>query len=145
MVKDRDFDKFRAYLKAHKLKKTPERFEILKCAGACPNHFDVETLYKLLEIQGYHVSRSTIYNTLEILCSAGVMRKLLFNTHQAVYEMADKTHSHLVCQECGKIMEIELGDLPILTKEMKKRHFTPSYLCLTVYGHCDDCLNKEDA
>ncbi len=115
-------EKFLSFLNTKGLRKTPERFEILHCALECKGHFDVDTLYKSLEARGYHVSKATVYNTLELLCAGGVIRKLLFDTHQARYELAEKTHSHLICTQCGEIKEIELEEID------HRRHVSTAYV-----------------
>lgn len=137
-----ELEKFKTFLNSRHLRKTPERFEILKCAHDCQGHFDVDKLYQALEQRGYHVSRATIYSTLELLCSSGVVRKLLFDTHQARYEMAGLTHSHLVCTQCGEIREIDLEEIDDKLSTMKFSGFSPAYVSTCIYGLCDSCREK---
>lgn len=130
------------FLISRNLRKTPERFEILRSTLECKGHFDVERLYNMLEFKGYHVSKATIYNTLEILSEAGIVRKLLFDTHQAMYELADDTHAHLVCTQCGKIREIKIEPISNNIKDENLPEFSISYTSICVYGICEDCLKK---
>ena len=140
-------EKFLSFLKTKGLRKTPERFEILHCALECKGHFDVDTLYKSLEARGYHVSKATVYNTLELLCAGGVIRKLLFDTHQARYELAEKTHSHLICTQCGEIKEIELEEIDHRLASMSFRDFYATYVSTCIYGICSKCeeQNKRES
>ena len=137
-----EVERFISFLKSQHLRKTPERFEILRAALECKGHFDVDRLYTNLEARGYHVSRATIYSTLELLCSSGVVRKLLFDTHQARYEMAELTHSHLVCTECGEIREIDLEEIDQRLAGMSFPGFSAAYVSTCIYGLCDNCRNK---
>ncbi|MBD5264003.1 MAG: transcriptional repressor [Bacteroides sp.] len=137
-----EVERFTSFLNSKRLRKTPERFEILRVALECKGHFDVDKLYTLLDSRGYHVSRATIYSTLELLCSSGVVRKLLFDTHQAKYEMAGLTHSHLVCTECGEIREISLDEIDRRVADMKFSGFSPAYVSTCIYGLCDKCRIK---
>lgn len=139
-----EFEKFTAYLNAKRLRKTPERFEILRIALECKGHFDVDRLYTDLDKRGYHVSKATIYSTLELLCSSGVVRKLLFDTHQAKYEVAEINHSHLVCTKCGEIREIDLEEIDSRLSEMSFKGFTPAYVSTCIYGLCEKCTNSND-
>lgn len=132
-------EKFTSFLTSKGLRKTPERFEILHRALKCSGHFDVDILYKNLEESGYHVSRATVYNTLELLCASGVIRKLLFDTHQARYELAEKTHSHLVCTLCGEIREIDLEEIDSRLSSMGFLDFSPAYVSTCIYGICSKC------
>lgn len=135
-------DKFIAYLSAKHLRKTPERFEILNSVLDCNGHFDADWLYNMLENKGYHVSRATIYNTIDLLCDSGIVRKLLFDTHQARYELAERTHSHLVCTKCGDIREINLDGIDSSLASMTFSGFSPAYVSTCIYGICDACNAK---
>ncbi len=134
-----EIERFTAFLNSNHLRKTPERFEILKAALNCKGHFDVEQLNSDLELRGYHVSKATIYSTLELLCSSGVVRKLLFDTHQARYEMAEAAHTHLICTQCGKITEVNLGGEEARLSEINFKSFKPAYISVCIYGICDEC------
>lgn len=136
-------DKFTAFLSANHMRKTPERFEILRCANVCKGHFDVDKLYHDLENHGYHVSKATIYSTLELLCRSGIVRKLLFDTHQARYEMSCAIHSHLICTQCGEIREIDLDEIDNRLSMMRFPDFTPSYVSTCIYGICEKCTKTE--
>lgn len=135
--------KFTEFLNSNHYRKTPERFEILKCALDCVGHFDVDILYNLLEEKGYHVSRATVYSTLELLCAAGLVRRLLFDTHQARYEIAGKNHCHLVCTDCGEIREIELEDVYTKLDGMDFQEFLPSNVSICIYGKCEKCRYRD--
>lgn len=137
-------EKFTSFLTANRLRKTPERFEILRAAINCTGHFDVDCLYNELEQRGYHVSRATIYSTLELLCRCGVVRKLLFDTHQARYELAELIHSHLVCTQCGEIWEIDLEETDKRLASMNFNGFSPVYVSTCFYGVCDKCKQSTD-
>lgn len=136
--------RFTSFLQSRRLRKTPERFEILRCCEEYEGHFDADILYNLLETKGYHVSKATIYNTLELLSDAGIIRKLLFDTHQARYERAEATHSHLVCTLCGEITEVELADFELNQQMLQSRGFRPAYISTCIYGICAKCQQQID-
>ena len=130
---------FTQYLTQHKLRKTPERYAILERVFAMADHFFIDALYKAIEADGYHVSRATVYNTLELLCEAGILNRHLFATNQARYEVARGSHLHLICRRCGKIREV---DDPTLTERLLSETydgFRPEYSSSIVYGLCDSC------
>lgn len=137
-----EVETFTNFLALKRLRKTPERFEILRCALDYNGHFDADCLYHSMEEKGYHVSKATIYNTIELLCSSGIIRRLLFDTHQARYERASLTHSHLICTECGEIREINLEEVDKALANIKIPSFTPIYVSTCIYGICDKCRKK---
>ncbi|MDE6810764.1 MAG: transcriptional repressor [Muribaculaceae bacterium] len=132
-------DQLTEFLQRRHLRKTPERYAILSKAIELSAHFDVDQLYNALESEGYHVSRATIYNTLELLCEAGILNKHLFATNLARYEVARGSHLHLICRKCGRIREI---DDPMLSQSLLNRNydgFRPEYSSSSIYGICSEC------
>lgn len=142
MENNDDERKFVDFLKSRRLRKTPERFEILRCILAHNGHFDVDNLYTELDKTGYHVSRATIYNTIELLCTSGIVRRLLFDTHQARYEKVGRIHSHLVCTECGEIREVDLEGIDNVLTTMRFHGFKSAYVSTCIYGVCEKCSKK---
>ncbi len=127
------------------MRKTPERFAILDKAVELSAHFGVDELYNALENVGYHVSRATVYNTLELLCDAGIFNRHIFATNQARYELARGSHLHLICRRCGSIREV---DDPTLTSRLLTEDypgFAPEYSSTSVYGICADCKAKDNS
>ena len=131
-------DKLRQYLTEHHLRKTPERFAILDKAMSLQGHFGVDLLYESMDKSGYHVSRATIYSTLELLVDSGLLIRHVFGSRKTLYEIALGSHFHLVCNACGKIREIEEDQFERMAL-MDLEGFTPTYCSTMVYGICGDC------
>lgn len=136
--------KFTSYLEGKKLRKTPERYAILDKIFSTNDHFDVESLYLSLEKDAYHVSRATVYNTIDILVDCGLVRKHQFGNQQSQYEkvVSSINHHHLICSECGKIKEVKDPEFLGYMNSKKYPAFTISYFSLYVYGVCNNCLRK---
>jgi Fur family transcriptional regulator, ferric uptake regulator len=100
-------DILRGYLDEKNLRKTPERFNILRAIYGRDGHFDAESLYLELKQQGLKVSRATVYNTLDILVDCGLVSKQYFGDSITKYEKSYgyRQHDHLVCTLCGRILE----------------------------------------
>ena len=64
---------FTEYLTEKKLRKTEERYAIFKEICAFPGHFDMCMLSDRLEQDNFHVSKATLYNTLDVLVDAGLV------------------------------------------------------------------------
>lgn len=135
--------KLTEFLQRRGLRKTPERYAILEKAVELSAHFGVDELYNALEEEAYHVSRATVYNTLELLCDASILNRHLFATNQARYELAAGNHLHLICRHCGCIREVEDETLTAGLLSVKYDGFTPEYSSSIVYGLCSSCKSKQ--
>ena len=96
------------YLKDKGLRNTPERYTILEEIYNYDEHFNVDDLYLLMLQRKYHISKATIYNTIEVFLDAGLIRKHQFG-EGSTYEKSyfDKQHDHLVLYKSGSDKEIE--------------------------------------
>jgi Fur family ferric uptake transcriptional regulator len=134
---------FSDYLTKKNLKQTGERCTILNEIFTFPVHFDVDGLHQRLNQNNFHVSKSTVYNTLELLIDAEIIIR-----HQikgkADYELRKKaeTHLHFICNTCGGINEMKNTHIKNNIKALKTR-FTTEYFSLYVYGLCYKCKKKQ--
>lgn len=133
----------RHHVEEKRLRKTPERFAILDRAMRMHGHFSGDDLYTRLEEEGFHVSRSTVYTTLALLCDCGLIRRHLLSARRAGYEVAEQNHCHLVCTRCGRIEEVATADR-VLPAGIEAGTFQPSYYSMTVYGICAQCQGREE-
>lgn len=102
----------RQYLQKKKYRNTPERYTILEEIYNLGDHFNVDQLYLNMIEKKYHVSKATIYNTIEIFLDAGLIRKHQFGEKTSVtssYEKSyfDKQHDHLVIYKKDSDKEIK--------------------------------------
>ncbi len=134
---------FTRFLSEGKYRKTPERFAILRKAIELHSHFDVDALHMAIEGDGYHVSRATVYNTVELLEKAGILSKNVFGQNPAMYEVNHDNHIHLVCKRCGKIREIENTHIEGHVMQLNPDDFTPESFAITIYGLCADCSGND--
>lgn len=105
-------DVLRNYLQENGFRNTPERYTILEEIYQLDHHFNVDDLYLMMIQKKYHVSKATIYNTIEIFLDAGLIRKHQFGekiSSSASYEKSyfDKQHDHLVIYKNGSDREID--------------------------------------
>jgi hypothetical protein len=59
---------------------------------------------------GYHHARTTVYNALDDLARAGLVRAAPVDAGALRYESAGPAHHHFVCRECGSIHNVPLSE-----------------------------------
>ena len=89
--------------------------------------------------QNYRVSRATVYNTLELLVTCDLVKKHQFGKNLAQYEKSYgyKQHDHLICVDCGKVLEFcdpRVQPIKDMIGEFLK--FRITHHTLNLYGQC---------
>ena len=125
---------------------TPQRQLVLE-AVASLNHATPEEIAARVQQTAKGVNISTIYRTLELLDSLGLVAHTHLNHGAPTYHLATEAgHVHLVCQGCGKIDQASPEAIAPLTDAVDTRHgFEVNVSHLTVFGRCQDCRSKTRA
>ena len=133
---------FRDILRRGGLKYTPQRVDVLKEVLKDQGHRECEDIYLALKQSGNHVSRATVYRTMNILVKNGYARKMEIGDGRARYEskIGIPHHDHLVCTSCGKIIEFVNQDIEDLQNKIAKRyHFKLQRHVHQLFGICKKC------
>tara|TARA_B100000749_G_C18245349_1_gene390097 strand:- start:92 stop:523 length:432 start_codon:yes stop_codon:yes gene_type:complete len=142
MADNKLLNRFKEALKKEGLKYTPQRTAVLEEIIKDKGHRESEEIYLALKKRGQHVSRATVYRTMDILVNNGFARKMNLGDGRARYESKVNSphHDHLVCMDCGLIVEFmdqkieDLQDEIAIQYEFQlKRHIHQ------LFGLCKKC------
>lgn len=134
--------RFREFLKLKNLKVTPEREVVFIEALNSGDHFEAEDLLFRLKKKDKRTSKATIYRTLPLLIEGGWIRKVIFNERHTHYErvLGVKKHEHLVCENCGQILEFSDSKLQEQLKLICQKHgFVLQDHKIEATGLCKKC------
>jgi Fe2+ or Zn2+ uptake regulation protein len=102
------YEKYVKTLKDHSIKITSQRLEILKYLDEHHTHPNVEEIYSELKKKHPSLSRTTVYNSLEILKKNKIVQSLTISGSELRYDVKESLHHHFLCKKCGAILDISI-------------------------------------
>jgi Fur family ferric uptake transcriptional regulator len=143
----REREIFRKYLERRGLKLTAERQALFDELFARHEHFEADEL--LVRLRGKHtkISRATIYRTLDLLVDSGIVGRVRIGESGYRYERlrAGEHHDHLICTECGRVIEFYEPRIEVLQDEVCDRH---GFLAIShshqLRGICRQCRPRAE-
>lgn len=135
--------RFEEYLQSRSMRMTQQRRLLIDHVFSRHEHFDADALIEQMPSSGEegHVSRPTVYRTLNEFVDAGLLRKFQLGG-RAVYEhdYGYPQHDHFHCNECGKLIEFTSDALLELRDAVAQTHqFHVTGHRLIIAGICQDC------
>ncbi len=124
------------------LRRTAQRDLIMEIFLRTEDHLTSEDLYWLVQKDDSTVGHTTVYRTLKLLTDAGLAREVRFGDNKTYYEhhYNHDHHDHMICTECGKVIEFFSQDIEELQDQMASNFgFKPTHHSLRMWGVCSDC------
>jgi Fur family transcriptional regulator, ferric uptake regulator len=129
------------------LRRTAQRDLILETFLSTEEHLTSEDLYWLVHRLDPAVGHTTVYRTLKLLTEAGLAREVRFGDNKTYYEhhYNHEHHDHMICTECGKVIEFFSPDIESLQDQMADNFgFKPTHHSLRLWGICAECQRLEE-
>jgi len=137
---------FRQYLKDNGLRNTRQREDILGTFLKTDRHVTVGELCELVREKYPKIGLATIYRTMGVIADAGLARAVDFGEGMVRFEHGYKHehHDHLVCADCGRLIEVRSPEIEKLQADLAKRHgFEVEWHRLEIFGTCRQCRTKQ--
>jgi len=132
-------------LRGKGFKATPQRLAILKALVTTREHPTAERIFHALRQDFPTLSLATVYKTLEMLKTAGLVSQLDAHGGGKRYDANTEPHCHLVCSRCGRMDDladpvIDSEWLPRLAKHARGvTRFAVDRPELYLFGTCPSC------
>ncbi len=126
----------RTHLLEHGIRPSVQRLEIMEYLLTHRTHPTVEEIYEALHPQMPTLSRTTVYNTLDLLAAKGAVQHITIDPRMSHYDGDVSLHGHFLCIECKKIIDIPLDSLP---EELYPEGYEVSSVHVYYQGNCPAC------
>ncbi len=120
---------------------TPQRLMILAAIENSDDHISAEEIYSQVVAKYPNVNISTVYRTLELLKRLGLVTETDLGGGRVRYHPAEKGHHHhLVCRECGTVIDLDgLLLAPLKDALLREHRFIADLRHLAIVGRCVNC------
>lgn len=145
MEKDRAWEILSEHLRKNGLQSTTQRHVILDVFLSANSHVSVDELFPAVKAADPKIGHTTVFRTLKLLCECGIAEAVNLDKKVTRFEplMGHEHHDHLVCTQCGKLIEAVDPEIERLQERLCKRfHFTPRNHRLQIMGLCEDCTGS---
>jgi Fe2+ or Zn2+ uptake regulation protein len=132
--------KYKDILVENGIKPTFQRITILEYLQKSMEHPTVDKIYADLFDKVPTLSKTTVYNTMEIFREKGLVNRLTFTESEMRYEHRGTLHHHFYCRVCGEIRDMNVGC------EYQNSGMIEGHQIEEIHGAfrgvCRNCLNK---
>lgn len=102
-----------ALLRRHGIAPTRQRTQIAAVLFARPQHLSADELLQLVNQDGELVAKATIYNTLGLLVSRGLVREVMVERAKAFYDSNVDHHFHLYDVDSGELTDVNASTVEV--------------------------------
>lgn len=137
----KNLDKLKAYIDLKSLRHSSSREQVAQVFFESEAHITVDKLLEKVKKVNPQIGLATVYRTLNLLQECGLAIKRDFETGSITFEpYSDKHHDHLICTNCGEIIEFYSKDIELLQDQIAKKYgYELTDHKMELYGICKAC------
>ncbi len=144
MIKSEEvIDELKKIVKQKGLKYTEQREIVLYILIHADGHLTAEEIYNLIKTKkpNSNIGIATVYRALGFLEEVNLITSITFGADGKKYESNTKEHhDHLICTNCGKIIEFVDDEIEKRQNKIAKRNkFKITSHSMQLYGICELC------
>lgn len=117
------------------IKPSAQRIAVVKyLEDNCGAHPTVDEIFRGLEPMYPTLSRTTVYNTVRLLCENGRLTAVDTGDEARRYDINLEPHAHFICSDCNRVF-----DIPMPPGLAAPHGFAVSHTDLCYHGICPHC------
>lgn len=128
------------FLKSHGIKPSFQRIRIFEYLLNNPVHPTVDEIYQHLVAEIPTLSKTTVYNTLNLFIEKQITQMITIEENEARYDALTSTHGHFKCERCEKVYDFETDISHIDTTEINGFQVNQKHIYFR--GFCVACIKK---
>jgi Fur family transcriptional regulator, peroxide stress response regulator len=103
-------------LSSKNIRPSIQRVKVLDYLLKNQSHPTVEQIFRGLQNEIPTLSKTTIYNTLNLFVKSGLVKVLTIEDNETRYDIITESHGHFKCEECGSIFNFRV-DIDLVAAE----------------------------
>lgn len=129
------------HLKSNDIKPSYQRIRIYEYLINKKNHPTVDNIYKELQQEIPTLSKTTVYNTLNLFVEKKIVQLIGIEENEMRYDADISTHAHFKCKDCEEVFDVffNLSEIPI--KELEGFDVEEEHLYFK--GICKKCTTNK--
>lgn len=130
----------------HQTRRTVQKETVRKALRQTDDFVSAQNLHRRLQNSGSRIGLATVYRQLNAMAAAGEADTIRMGGEQLFRDCGEDTlrhHHHLVCERCGKTIDIAPPSESWFRKVAKDNGFTVSHHILEIFGVCAECAAEE--
>ncbi len=126
------------YLLSYGIRPSVQRTAVMNYLLTHTTHPTVDDIYTDLAPSMPTLSKTTVYNTLNLFLEKGAVQTLTIDEHNSRYDADLSNHAHLRCRCCGRVFDIHNMRPEYFTLPQSDKYVIES-VEISYVGKCADC------
>ena len=137
------FESISEYLKDNGIKPSYQRIKIFEYLYHTGSHPKVDTIYKALASEIPTLSKTTVYNTLNLFIEKNIVNMVTIEENETRYDADVSVHGHFKCDLCSEVTDFEADVVGMHTS--LGGNYRISQRDIFFRGICDKCNKPKEA
>ena len=136
------FEQLTNELKNRNIRLSHQRLKVLEYINSHKTHPTVDQIYTDLQKEVPTLSKTTIYNTLNTLINANLVKLLTIEENETRYDSTIENHGHFKCESCGEIFDFDINFDSFAIEGLG--NFKVNHKDVYFKGICPTCIRKNN-